>query len=197
LCVEDLVLLGRGDDHPLRKHFLARFGAPAYVRRARAVQDALEQLLDRCRRQRNDLLDLVRCRLAMLRALAGDWAVVRIRLQDDQQLDVLRDLHAGLEPRLRLSVQRTTSLRKLHRALRELQESLERFNSRWQAFVSGVDFSHINELRVDYNRYYVLEKECAVRSPVLARQGFTRLEPFTKEQLLALLPPLPVPRLAP
>jgi hypothetical protein len=132
----------------------------------------------------------------MLRALAGDWAVVRTRLQDDQQLDVLRDLHATLEPRLRLSVHRTTSLRKLHRALRELQESLERFNGRWKEFVSGVDLSHINELRADYNRYYVLEKECAVRSPVLARQGFTRLEPFTKEHLLALLPPLPVPRLA-
>jgi hypothetical protein len=54
----------------------------------------------------------------------------------------------------------------------------------------------VNEARDGYNRYYVLEKECAIRSALLARRGFCRLEPFTLEQLAALVPELPVPRLA-
>lgn len=53
----------------------------------------------------------------------------------------------------------TTSSRALRRALRELTESIERFNQRWQEFLQGVDVSHVNELRDGYNRWYVLEKE--------------------------------------
>ena len=55
------------------------------------------------------------------------------------------------------------------------------------------DLTEVNALREGYNRYYLLEKECAVRSARLARQGFRRLEPVTLEELAALLPPLPVP----
>jgi hypothetical protein len=79
--------------------------------------------------------------------------------------------------------------------VRELAESLERFNRRWLEFLRGVDVGPVNELRDGYNRYYLLEKECALRSPRLARQGFTRLEPLTVAELTALLPPLPVPQL--
>ncbi len=82
------------------------------------------------------------------------------------------------------------------RALRELNESLESFNRRWRAFLEGVNLAHVNELREGYNRYYVLEKECALRSPFLARQGFVRMPPATVADIAALLPPLPIPRLS-
>jgi hypothetical protein len=41
----------------------------------------------------------------------------------------------------------------------------------------------------------VLEKECAVRSARIARQGFVPLEPLTIDDVSAQLPLLPVPRL--
>jgi hypothetical protein len=53
--------------------------------------------------------------------------------------------------------------------------------------------NQVNDLRDGYNRYYVLEKECAVRSFRLARQGFCPLEPLTVEDITALFPLLHVP----
>ena len=58
-----------------------------------------------------------------------------------------------------------------------------------------VNATTVNELRVAYNRYYLLEKECALCLVRLARQGFRRLEPLTVDELSLLLPPLPVPEL--
>ena len=59
-----------------------------------------------------------------------------------------------------------------------------------------MDLSAVNELRKGYNRYYVLEKECAVRSARIARQGFAPLPPLTTGDLVAQFPLLPVPRRA-
>jgi hypothetical protein len=193
--VEDCLILGRADDHPLRKHFLARYGAPAYVRRARRVQEALDELVERCRRQRHDWLNMVRIRLAALRTWAGAWDTLRPWLADDRQVVMLGELESLAGTAERPKCPAAASPRRLRRALGELRESLARFNQRWEAFVQSVDLGPLNELRADYNQYYILEKECALRSPVLARQGFRRLEPLTTAELAALVPPLPVPAL--
>jgi len=95
---------------------------------------------------------------------------------------------------IRTAVSASRSSR-LRRSLRELNESLEHFNERWQAFLSKVDLTAVNEMRDGYNRYYVLEKECAVRSARIARQGFIPLEPLTIDDVIAEFPLLPVPRL--
>ena len=100
-------------------------------------------------------------------------------------------MHDDLAPQLRTPVSVTTSRRRLLRALCELKDSIELFNRRWQRYLMQVDLSWVNELRDGYNHCYVLEKECAVRSPQLARAGFERLERLTATTLLALLPPLP------
>ena len=84
-------------------------------------------------------------------------------------------------------------MRVLRAALDELIESLEHFNRRWLEHVRGLDLGPLNALRADYNRYYLLEKECAVRSPFIARQGWQPLPPLTLQTLLAVLPPLHVP----
>ena len=104
------------EERRLANYLLGRYAAPAYARRARRVEDAYADLLDACRRQRDEWLEPVR------------WL--------------------------------------------------------------------LGELRDGYNRFYVLEKECAVHSPVIARQGFRPLEPLTAADLVAALPPLPVPRAA-
>lgn len=193
--MEEEVVLGRDDGNEAFKRFLAQYEAPAYIRRARAVQAALDQLLNHCRRQQAEWLKMVRLRIGVLHALAGEWDNLRPFLADDDQLDILRYFLAALASPLRAPVEPTTSARALRRALRELHESLELFNQRWQAFLANVDLTPVNELRDGYNRYYVLEKECAVRSARVARQGFVRMEPLTTGDLTAEFPLLPVPRL--
>jgi hypothetical protein len=173
---------------------LGLFDAPAYIRRARGVEQALEYLLGQARRQREDWLGMVRLRLGVLHALAGDWSVLRPWLADDEQVRVLEALRAELKPRLRLPPAPTRSPRALRRALRELLESLERFNTRWAHYLRTVDVSYVNELREGYNRYYVLEKSCALRNDLLARRGFEPRPPLDLAELEGHLPPLPVPR---
>jgi hypothetical protein len=191
--VSDIYIPSRDDGRQAFNEVLAHFDGPAYLRRARRVQGAYDQLLDECRRQREEWLALVRVRLGTLRALAGSWQALAPHLPGDEQVRLLEEMCAALEPHLRVPVEPTTSARALRGALRELCASVERFNSRWVAFVRGRDLTALNAERADYNRYYLLEKECAVRSPHIARQGYRPLDPVTHDDLLAALPPLAVP----
>lgn len=192
--MSDAQPLSRDDDYHDLQTFLARYDAPAYVRRARQVEQAYEELLARCRRQREEWLKMTRLALGTLAALAGDWAAVRPLLADDGQLERLRRLHDELRPRLRFPPWRTSSQRVLRRALAELRACLVAFNSRWEGYLRHLDLSPVNDARDGYNRYYLLEKECALRSPRLAREGFRRLEPLTPAQVAAHFPSLPVPQ---
>jgi hypothetical protein len=191
--VQPIPILGQDDDR-LVKAVMGHYDVPAYVRRARQVQDVLEELLACCRGKRTEWLGMVRIRLATLHALAGDWTALRPYLADDRQCEIFTELFRELAPELRAPVGATTSPRLLRRSLHEVCESLERFNRRWRKFLAQVNLSFVNEARDGYNRYYVLEKECAVRSAVAARQGFLRLEPITREQIATWLPELPVPQ---
>jgi hypothetical protein len=193
--VDEIPILSREDGSHTVKQFMAQYDAPAYVRRARRVDVEWEVLLARCRRQRDEWLPLVRVRLATLQALAGDWGRLAPLLADAGHAEELRRLHEELRPELRLPVAPTPSARALRRAVAELVESAERFNRRWWAYLDTVDLGPVNAARDGYNRWYVLEKECALRSARLARQGFRPLPPLTLEAVVAALPPLPVPRL--
>jgi hypothetical protein len=195
--MNEVPIAGRDEADRAVMQFVAHYDAPAYVRRARRVQQVYDLLLDRCRRQRDEWLAMVRIRLGTLRALAGEWHALRPYLADDEQLRALADLHAALQPRLRVPVEPTASARALRRAMAELAESIERFNRRWAEFLRGVDVSAVNEERDGYNRYFLLEKECAVRLPHVARRGFEPLRPLTRDDVASLLPPLPGPRAAP
>jgi hypothetical protein len=174
---------------------LGRTGEPSYVRRGRAVEHAWEDLLDHCRSRRDEWLHMVRVRLALLRGFAGEWAALLAWLRDAEQIRVLEELHDDLCPRLRFLVERTTSHRTLKLALSELVESIGRFNQRWLEYLPKVDLRPVNDLREDYNRFYLLEKECATHSVAVARQGFRPLDPVTVESVARRLPPLPVPQL--
>jgi hypothetical protein len=174
------------------------FDAPAYVRRARGVEEALAYLLGQARRVREQWLLMVRLRLGVLHALVGgDWSVLRPWLADEHQFGVLESLRVELAPRLRLPPPPTRSRRALRKALKELLGSLERFNARWMDHLRLVDLSTVNEVREGYNRYYVLEKACAMRSDVLARRGFVPLPPLDLVELEQHLPLLPLPRTLP
>ena len=194
--MEEVPIIGSdGSGLPL-KYLMSQYGGPAFMRRANQVQEALDQLVNQCRRERDEMLKMVKIHLGALHGLAGDWNALRGCLEEDE-LRRVQEMHADLAPQPRLPITATTSARVLRRALRELIESIEWFNRRWQQHLAEVDLGGVNEVRDEYNRYYVLEKECLVRSPRLARQGFRPLEPLTLNELTQLLPPLPVPRLKP
>jgi hypothetical protein len=191
--MSDIPLGGSFEDRAARE-VVAQYDAPAYVRRARTVERAYEDLLARCGRQREEWLAVVRLRVGILRARAGDWEALRPLLADDAQMGLLRQLHDALAPQLRAPVQPTPSARRLRQHLTALQHSIRGFNHRWQEYLAGVDLTEVNEVRARYNRYYLLEKECALRSPAVARQGYRPLEPLRTEDIARALPPLPCPR---
>ncbi len=190
---DELAVPSRTDNFDQFRQVLIGHGGPAFLRRAAQVNGAYDHMLDSCRRQRVELLSMVRLRLATLLALAGDWNVLRSHIPEHDSIEGLKQLHAELNPQLRCPVAPNQSPRALARAVAELIESVETFNRRWLDYLRSIDLSAINKLRDDYNRYYVLEKECAVRLPSLARKGFRPLEPLNWEHLLELLPTLPIP----
>jgi hypothetical protein len=185
----------RDNDYQAFRQMLAANDGPAYVRRARRVSAAFEALLAQCRKQRDEWLTFVRLSLGMLHALAGSWEAVRPCLGDEESLELLRRLHDELQPHLRVAVTPTTSRHALKATLAELIDGLERFNRHWLEYVQQLDLQSINELRDGYNRYYVLEKECALRNAAAARFGFQRLPLLTVADIVQQLPPLGVPRL--
>ena len=191
---DELAIPSRTDNFDQFRQVLIGHGGPAFLRRAAQVNGAFDHLLDGCRRQRVELLKMVRLRLAMLLALAGSWDSLRSHIPEQNSFGGLKLLHAELNPQLRCPVPPSQSPKALARALADLIESIEAFNRRWLDYLRSIDLGAINKLRDDYNRYYVLEKECAVRLPSLARKGFHPLEPLIWEHILALLPALPVPR---
>src|SRR3954462_13971886 len=124
----EFVPLG-GDDRREENEIASLFDAPAYVRRPKGGEEALLHLLARCRQQREQWLLMPRLRLGQLHALAGDWPALRPLLADDEQPPAPEWLRQHLAPKLRLPPAATKSRRALRRALRELIESIERFNA--------------------------------------------------------------------
>ncbi len=176
-------------------HVMGQYDAPAYIRRARQMEGAIEQLVESCRIKRHEWLEMVRLRLGVLHALAGDWAALVPLLADAAHIRLLEELAADIQPRLRWPVESTSSRRRLRTALQELQPSVGRFNRRWSAFLTTVDLGEVNKLIDGYNRYYLLEKECVVRSAPVARLGFRPRQHLNHEWLTAQVPPLPLPTL--
>jgi hypothetical protein len=191
--VDDRLYGYRDEELRLRMMVAAQYDAPAYVRRARAVESEFETLLARCRKKRSEWLFGVRLFLGELRSEAGDWSALRPLLADDDQVDALAVLHAEAgDPEHTMTGPKHDAGRR--RALLRLRGSVERFNRRWLSFVEEVDLSPLNRLRDGYNRWYLLEKECAVGPGRLLAQTFCQLPRFTTGDLLDRLPTLPIPR---
>jgi hypothetical protein len=180
-------------DQRIFQHVVGQYGGPAFVRRGREVQLAFDAQVEACRRQREEWLEFVRLPLGTLFALAGSADALEKVLDNWDQIETLKKLVDDLQPQLRLPPAPTASGRVLRRALAELRDAIERFNQRWQTYIAELDLQHVNEVRDRYNRFYLLEKECALGSIRLARQGFQRLNPLEPDDILRVLPLLPVP----
>lgn len=167
--------------------------APAFVRRARDVEAAWTALLGICSRERERLLEMPRMRLARLFALLPPHVALSSLLRSPDDAGHLARLQEEWQPRLRSKLSPARSAGELAPAIAEVRLSFERFNRRWLKALAEIELGRINALREAYNRYYLLEKECALRSTRIAREGFQPLDPVSVESLLAEFPLLKIP----
>jgi hypothetical protein len=182
------------DERPkVFQQILSQNGGPAFVRRGRDVQLAFDAVVETCLKQREQWLKFVRLSLGTLYALAGSTAALDGFLGNPEQLQALENLMEDLQPQLRVPPPPTSNASHLRQALAEVRDTIERFNERWRDFIARLDLDHVNEIREHYNRYYLLEKECALGSSRVARAGFQKLNPLQPDDFLKILPLLPVP----
>jgi hypothetical protein len=181
------------EDRRVLQEMVGRSGSPAFIRRAKLVETSWLTLVETCATARFERLQFVRLRMGQLRALAGGFDALRSYLPHASDLEFIQSLHDELQPRLRLPLEPTTSPRVLRNAANDLIEAIEMFNERWTRWLVKVDLTHVNQVREDYNKYYLFEKECAVGNAQVARMGFARLAPITARDLEARFPTLHVP----
>lgn len=182
----------RDDEQRVICEMIGRFDAPAFIRRAKRVEESYRALLARLESERSDKLKMVCLTLGQLHALAGAWPAL-VPLLTAEDIARLIALHNRLQPRLRMPLEPTRSARVLRLAIAELREAMERFNRRWQEVLDQLDLAPLNAERDGYNRYYLLEKECALGSARAARASFRPLQPMTRDHLWELFPLLEVP----
>ena len=177
-----------GIDAEIRE-LLGLFDVPAFARRGQELEYSLVRLRTRCLRQRATLLEMVQLRLRQWAAAAsGPKAEARYFRAPIAPLWAL----VGAEPPPRRGDRWASSWR-LRAIARDLAASVERFNRRWADYLEGLDLGPINRQVADYNRYYLLEKECSLGSARLAARHFVPKEEVTLDDLRAEMPPLPVP----
>jgi hypothetical protein len=172
------------------KELLGLFDAPAFARRGRDLEDALARLHARCERARDGLLEMLRLRLRQ-------WGAVATGPDD----------HSGVfhEPIAALWTQSGAELpvwsaqagppRRRRAVARDLVASVIRFNHRWEAYLDQLNLEPVNRMIDQYNRYYVLEKECVLGSTRLALRYFSPRARLSRVGLSLEYPAIPVPEL--
>lgn len=175
-------------DERAKREIAGMFDAPAYVRRALRMQEAVELVRKKCRQQRAEWLEGVALRLRQWLAVVRDdpeaWqaatpAAVRV-------IDELASLGLMEDAALRARAQARPK-----EALRNLGESVERFNRRWRRYTENLDTHAANQAIDGYNEHYLFEKECAFRSRRAAQLGYEpheRLDPLWLQTEFPFLP---------
>jgi hypothetical protein len=179
-----------GDVEVEIKEMMGLFDVPAFARRGQELEDTLRRLGERCRQARAERLDMVHVRLRQwARATTGPeaWSAVF-----SASIEPLWPL-SGAEPARWAS--ESAPIRRQIEIARDLIAALGRFNHRWVQFLDGLKLEPANRVIDDYNRYYLLEKECVLGSARLAARFFIPVPRLSREQLLRDHPPLPVPDL--
>jgi hypothetical protein len=167
-----------GDD---RLAWAAALGVPAFVRRARALEDAVERLRasiarERARRLRPLLAPARRLEESRRLGAVLPPAVAAV-------LDILRE-----EPGF--AARAPSPARSPARAAADLLSRAREFNRRWPGYLESVPIGDVRALQSDYNRYYPIEREMALRGVKMAFREVPLLE---AADLARWFPPLPEP----
>lgn len=178
---EERLLFGLGDP-------------PAYLRRGMSVEDAEARVDKRCATARDEMLYAVRLRLRFWNRLVSDSGWLRRRLSPAAQAsvaDIGSKIFSPGDPMLLPAPVGWGVFAAKH--WRAFAAAVEDFNDRWQRFLRTFPLDDLRHAIDGYNRYYVLEKECAVRSALTARRGFMPRDMPTVDDLMARFPLLPAP----
>jgi hypothetical protein len=173
---------------------LAEFGEePAFIARARAPQVALDALLRACEAKRDEMLEWPKRHLSLLAQQFGmDWSRLGALLAVPDSVSLLAELHEKMPTNKSAE---TTWLVSDKAALVRFLESAERFNRHWRAYLGGLNLEPVNKPRRDFNQFYLLEKQCAFDSQIIA-EGFEPLAMIDYAYLLDRFPLLSLPSLA-
>ena len=174
------------------KELLGLFDTPAFVRRGQDLEYALGRLHARCRHQRDSLLEMVRLRLRQ-------WAGVATGPDDRAgtfaaPIAALWPLAGAAPPPGHSSLPRPPPPRRRARPGRQRDPVQSTAGPR---SLDQLNLAPVNRMIDQYNRYYVLEKECVLGSARLAQRHFTPKVHVTCTALGEEYPPLPVPELLP
>jgi hypothetical protein len=173
------------------KELMGLFDLPAFARRGQELEATLRRLHQRCRAARGQLLEMVYLRLRQWsRAAAGPESWRGIFTSSIESLWTLSDAEPPQWAPSEAPLNRRLSI------ARDLVGAIERFNRRWIQFIDRTNLEPANFVIDQYNRYYVLEKECVMGSARLAARHFTPVPPLTHAMLLEEHKPLPIPELA-
>ena len=172
------------------KELLGLFDVPAFARRGQDVEQSRLRLGWRCEQVRTGMLDMFQLRLRQWAAAATGPDLARTIFREP--IDPLWPLSRTPAPQWAAWPE---SRRRLRAIGRDLIASAERFNRRWGVYLDALDLDPINRQIENYNRYYVLEKECVVGSSRLASRHFVPRTLLTRDELRAEHPLLPVPQL--
>lgn len=184
-------MLAAGEDE-LTRMLLGRFDAPAYVRRGLRLEATLQRCYERLESRRRELLAGVALSLRLLGQTITGPDDLSSYVSSPGELETIRKLFADFGSEVKWAQARARPSMIMGR-LRDLKDSIRRFNRLWLRELRSADLKEVNREIEDYNRYYLLEKECALRSPGLAARGFKRVPPLTHDALLERFPLLPVP----
>lgn len=176
---------------PTINELIGLFDAPAFARRGQELEEALSRLEVSCLRERRERLGLVR------RELRG-WEEVTDQPNGwvdifEGPIDDLWPASEAHEPRwARRPARRSRRLA----AAAAILAGIERFNQIWLLYLDSIPLDRINHTIQQYNRWYMLEKECALGSARLAAQMFTPRPLIRLERLREQYPGLRIPRLS-
>lgn len=172
------------------KELMGLFDLPAFARRGQDLEYTLKRLHDRCAAARGEMLEMVRMRLRQWsRAVTGSNSWVGVFAASIEPLWVVS---TALPPQWAPAAAGS----RVQRAIaRDLIAAVVRFNRRWLNFVARMNLEPANQVIEQYNKYYVIEKECVMGSARLAARHFTPVPRLTTESILAAHRALPVPEL--
>ncbi len=179
-----------GDIETDVKELMGLFDLPAFARRGQDLELTVRRLHTRCSTARSQLLDMVHLRLRQWSGAANgpdDFAGVFTA-----SIEPLWPLSQAGPPQWAGS---RAPIRRRQAIAGDLVAAVARFNRRWLKFLDRLNLEPANLVIEQYNRYYVLEKECVMGSPRLAARHFSPVPLFTRTMLLEHHPTLPLPEL--
>jgi hypothetical protein len=173
---------------------LGLYDTPAYVRRGIQLAEARQRVFRRCETARAELLQGVLIHLKLLRQYVSDITELRDYAASEQDFQILRNLMSLLPANATVHALPFAAAKwGIGAQMRSLFQCVDRFNRRWTRFLADIDLSDIDAQVAAYNRYYLLEKECALGSPRLASRGFQPARTITRSELAQRYPLMACP----